>query len=117
MEMMDFKNPNFDDIEEEYREKIKMFMRCPLMNNIKEANIYQEYEFIENEEQEDKHGVIDLMLEYDNNIDIIDYKLKHLDDEAYFKQLSGYRDYIYKMTNKPVNLYLYSLIDGIYKKI
>ena len=116
MESLDLKNPDYTGIEEEYVPKIKKFMQSDLMKNIHEANIFQEYEFITKNEEE-KHGFIDLMLEYHNHIDIIDYKLKNIMDEAYFLQLSGYRDYIKSITNKPVDIYLYSLIDGIYRKL
>jgi ATP-dependent exoDNAse (exonuclease V) beta subunit len=56
------------------------------------------------------HGIIDLMLEYDDHIDIIDYKLKHTVDENYVKQLHGYKEYISRICNKCVNTYLYSII-------
>ena len=51
------------------------------------------------------------MLEYHNHIDIIDYKLKHTEDDAYLKQLKGYQEYIVNLTNKKTNIYLYSIID------
>ena len=117
LETMDFHEPNYDGIEEEYVIKIKELMNSDLMKNIKEAKVYQEYEFIDNTLDEEKNGVIDLMLEYPDYIDIIDYKLKNIDDEAYIKQLSGYRDYISKISSKKVNLYLYSIIDSKYKEI
>lgn len=50
------------------------------------------------------------MLEYDNHIDIIDYKLNNVLDDSYIKQLNGYKNYIASMTNKTINLYLYSII-------
>ena len=117
METMDFKNPNFDGIEEEYIILIKNFLNSDLMKNKEKAKIYQEYEFIINDNDEEEHGIIDLMMEYDNYIDIIDYKLKNILDEAYKVQLSGYRDYIEKLTNKKVNLYLYSIMDNKYQEI
>ena len=51
------------------------------------------------------------MLEYDNYIDIIDYKLKDTTDDNYIKQLIGYKKYISGITTKKVNIYLYSLMD------
>ena len=51
------------------------------------------------------------MLEYQDHIDIIDYKLKHIDDTAYINQLNEYKNYIHNLTNKPVNTYLYSILD------
>ena len=57
------------------------------------------------------------MLEYDEYIDIIDYKLRNIDDDNYLKQLQGYQEYIMKKTNKEVNLYLYSILTKEMKKI
>ena len=80
-------------------------------------NIYKEYEFMYTLDNTKYHGIIDLMLEYDNYINIIDYKLKKIDDDLYIKQLNGYRDYIMKISNKKVNIYLYSIMDNILKKL
>ena len=63
------------------------------------------------------NGSIDLMLEYDDKIDIIDYKLKNIEDEAYSKQLNGYKEYIERKTGKKVNIYLYSIFDKKYKEL
>ena len=49
------------------------------------------------------------MLEYQDNIKIIDYKLKNINDDAYIKQLNGYKDYIEKLFNKKTSIYLYSI--------
>ncbi len=117
LETLDLHNPDLSDIDNEYKEKINDFLNCDLLKNIKEAKVYQEYEFIDETDTEEKYGVIDLMLEYDNHIDIIDYKLKNILDEAYAKQLNGYRDYIKKITGKDVNIYLYSIIDSKYNKL
>ena len=48
-----------------------------LFNNLDNTNIYKEYEFIYESNNIKKHGIIDLMIEHDNYIDIIDYKLKN----------------------------------------
>ena len=86
-------------------------MRTFKVNNIDKANIYKEYEFIYKKDDEVLHGIIDLMLEYNDHIDIIDYKLKHVSDDAYLKQLKGYQEYIYNLTKKKTNIYLYSIMD------
>lgn len=80
-------------------------------------NCYKEYEFIYNDDNERKHGVIDLMLEYDNHIDVIDYKMKNINDENYLKQLDGYKTYIENISKKEVNTYLYSIMDGKLEKV
>ena len=74
-------------------------------------NVYHEYEFMYEEDNMVYNGVIDLMLEYDNYISIIDYKLKNISDKEYIKQLNGYKKYINKITNKDVIIYLYSIMD------
>ena len=117
LETMDLKNPKIDDIEDIYKEKILNFLNSDLVKNKDNAHIYQEYEFIYEEESTIKHGIIDLLMEYSDYFDIIDYKLKNIGDDAYIKQLNGYKDYISKISNKKVNIYLYSVMDGIYKKL
>ena len=117
LETLDLQKPDLSDIEENYKEKIESFLNSDLLKNKGEAKVYQEYEFIEENLDEEKHGVIDLMLEYPNYIDIIDYKLKNIDDEAYIKQLNGYKNYIENLTNKKVNVYLYSIMDSVYKEV
>lgn len=85
--------------------------------NIDNADIYKEYEFIYEEDNTTYHGIIDLMLVYKDNIKIIDYKLKNISDEAYLKQLNGYKDYIEKRFNKPTNIYLYSVTNNTLEKV
>ena len=117
LETLDLKNPDYSNIENNYVVKIKLFLDSPLLKNIDKANIYQEYEFIEEVDHTLKHGVIDLMIEYSDHIDIIDYKLKNINDDAYVLQLTGYKNYISKIKNVPVNTYLYSIMDNVYKQI
>lgn len=110
LETIDFKKPNFNLIKKEYVPFIKSFLDSDLMKNLN-CKIYKEYEFKYTKDFVNYHGFIDLLMEYDDYINIIDYKLKHVDDLAYLKQLTGYKDYIENKTNKKVYLYLYSIID------
>jgi len=95
-----------------YQEKIDKLVDSELFKNIENAKIYKEYEFVYIKDSIKYHGIIDLMLEYDDHIDIIDYKLKHVDDEKYIDQLKGYKEFVSNNTDKIVNLYLYSIIDS-----
>ena len=118
LEYLDFKNIDYSNIEDDFiTNKIKKFINSDILKNVKNAKIYKEYEFIYNVENNKYHGIIDLMLEYDDYIDIIDYKLKNVNDEAYLKQLNGYKKYIEKISNKKVNIYLYSIMNEEIKKI
>ena len=49
--------------------------------------------------------------QYENDIKIIDYKLKNTTDSAYLEQLKVYKEYINNKLNKPVSTYLYSIIN------
>ena len=118
LEFLDLKNPDYSLISnKEYFYIIKKLLDNELLKNIDKAKIYQEYEFIYEEDNIKYHGVIDLMLEYDEYIDIIDYKLKNTNDENYNKQLVGYYNYIKTKTNKKINLYLYSLLEGKFYEV
>ena len=110
LEMIDFKNPNVDLIDSKYLTFIKSFLDSDLLKDLN-CEIYKEYEFKYKENNTIYHGFIDLLMEYEDYINIIDYKLKNVMDESYVKQLNGYKNYIENKTGKKVNLYLYSIID------
>ena len=111
-ELIDLKNFDESLIDDEFiKEKVKSFLSNDLLKNIQAANIYHEYEFIYTLGDTEYHGIIDLMIEYTDHIDIIDFKLKNVLDERYKEQLNGYKKYIESITNKKVNTYLYSIID------
>lgn len=110
LEMIDFKNPNYNLIDKSYVSFIKSFLDSDIMRNL-DCKIYKEYEFKYTLDNIDYHGFIDLMMEYDNYINIIDYKLKNTNDLAYIKQLDGYKNYIEIITGKKVYTYLYSILD------
>lgn len=95
-------------------EKILSFLKHFDINKCK---IYKEYEFITQIDNIEYHGIIDLILEYDDYINIIDYKLKNISDDNYRKQLSIYKKYIESILNKKVNTYLYSIMDDVLQKI
>ena len=116
-ELVNFHTQDISYIDAKYQDYLKKFFSSSLTKDIKKAKIYKEYEFVYKEDNNNYHGVIDLMLEYDNHIDIIDYKLMHIEDSAYLKQLQGYGDYIKTKTNKKIRLYLYSIIEGTYQEI
>jgi len=85
--------------------------------NLNYINCFKEYEFIYESDNEIKHGFIDLMLEYNDYINIIDYKMKNITDENYLKQLNGYKNYIESISKKEVNIYLYSILDDNLEKL
>ena len=118
LEYLDLTNPDLSIIEDSFiKDKITKLINNPFFSNINEADIYKEYEFTYEIDNTLSHGVIDLMLVYSDHIDIVDYKLKNIVDDAYLKQLEGYKRYISSLTNKPINIYLYSIIDENFRKM
>ena len=109
-EVSDFLNPG----DNKY---INNFLKHDLLKNIKDASIYKEYEFVYEKENEIYHGIIDLMLVYQDHIDIIDYKLSNIHDDKYKEQLKGYKTYIENKTGKKVKTYLYSIEKDILEEI
>lgn len=109
LENINFKNPNLNDLTDFEKRKVNSFIKTGILKGAKQ--IYKEYEFIYEEEKEEYHGIIDLLLIKENENIIVDYKLKNITDEAYLKQLNGYKKYIEKITNKKTKIYLYSILD------
>ena len=110
-EIIDFKNPDYSNLNDKEVIYINQFLSQDVLKDLDKAKIYKEYEFVFVENDDKYHGIIDLMLEYDDYIDIIDYKLMNTTSLEYLEQLNGYKDYIKKTFNKNVNLYLYSIIN------
>lgn len=101
-----------DEIE---RTRISKVLNNKLFLNISLAKIFKEYQFIDT--NNNKNGVIDLLLVYKDKAIVIDYKLKHIDDEAYKKQLQVYKEFVESKFNIPCTCYLLSLIDDEVKEV
>ena len=113
LEQLNFKNPNLEGLNNKLKEKIEAFLKTPLITENIDATFYPEYEFLDQEEH--THGIMDLVIEKEDKMIIVDYKLKNIDDDAYDKQLNGYRNFLEKKLNKKVECYLYSILDEKYR--
>lgn len=118
-EVYDFKNDNLKDlqIEAKYKEKVTNFLKHDEVKNIKYAKCYKEYEVRFIKDNAIFHGFIDLLVEYDDHYDIIDYKLSNIDSKEYVTQLTGYKNYIESEYKKPTYIYLYSINKDVFKKL
>ncbi len=118
-ETIDLKQPNLSNLplREEEKERIYTFLNQDALSDIMDAEIYKEYEFIYQEGEIQSHGIIDLLLVYSDKVKIIDYKLKNIDNPLYQEQLQGYKHYIEKKLQKPVQTYLYSILNGTLKEV
>ena len=115
LEITDFYNPDYSNLSDSEIRLLKRFIDTKIYDGAKK--IYKELEFYTTNESVIEHGIIDLLLEFDDYNIIIDYKLKNVLDEAYLKQLDGYKKYVEKTTSKRTLTYLYSIIDGSLTKI
>ena len=113
LEYLDFNNNDIDkyELDETLKNKIKKFLEQDFIspNN----KYYKEFEFYDNESK----GIIDLLIETENEFIVVDYKLKSIEPSYYEEQVRLYMNYIKKITNKQVKGYLYSIIDNIKKEI
>ena len=115
----DFKNDNLETLKitEDEKMQIRNFLKHEEVKNIKHAKTYKEHEILFEKDGANYHGFIDLLVEYEDHFDIIDYKLSNTDSKEYKVQLSGYKLYIEEVYQKPVNIYLYSIKKDSFKKL
>ena len=118
LEIVDFKTKDTKFIKsKKEREIIDRVINLKLFKDIEDALVYHEYEF--EDELNNTVGVIDLLLIYKDHIDIVDFKLKDLDEEEYVTQLEIYEDFVRDNLNSelPINKYLLAILDGEVKKL
>ncbi|MGM9972032.1 MAG: UvrD-helicase domain-containing protein [Anaeroplasmataceae bacterium] len=117
MEGMDFTSPSTQNIDSKYKDMIEKCLNIPFMKTLSNAKTYHEHEFIMTLEGNKYHGIIDLLAEYDDHIDIIDYKLCDLNHSEYDRQLNIYKKYVNSISNKRVNMYLLALSTGEVREV
>lgn len=116
MEEVDFKTKDTSFIKNNFeKSRIDRVLNNAIFKNCIDANIYKEYQFID--EANNRNGIIDLLLVYKEKAVVVDYKLKHINDEAYVQQLNIYRNFVESYFKLPCECYLLSLIDDETKEI
>ncbi len=112
LEQTDFLNIEDDN---PYKDAIKYLVSNLKIN--KDTKIYKEHEFIYEIDNIEYNGIIDLVLENNDNVIIVDYKLKNIADEKYIEQLKIYYEYLKNIFNKEIKVYLFSIINKELKEI
>lgn len=108
-ELIDLRNKDtsfITDLKEKAQIENVLKLSCFTKTN-KALNIYQEFPYFNEKTQQFK--IIDLLVEYEEHFDLIDYKSSDLDNPAYRKQLAEYYNYVRKHSQKPINVYLVSI--------
>lgn len=119
LEALDFTNPNIDSLpaSDFIKLKLKDVLANDIFKSMSKAKSYHEYEFYYSNDNKEYHGIIDLLMVYDDHIDIIDYKLSNIDSPEYIRQLSIYKEYIKSKYDKEINVYLLSILKASITKL
>lgn len=108
---LDLRSPDLGFVESAAdRQRVEDFLSQEIFADLSDADIFQEYEFYDPSRR--SAGSIDLLLLWSDRAVIVDYKLKNTDDPAYRHQLLAYGLFVEENFGRPVELYLYSLVDG-----
>ncbi len=109
LEGIDITNNDYSSMSNKYIDIVKPLL--DLLNKDKIVNYYQEYEFIYQKGSTINHGVMDLVVEYEDYYLILDYKLSKVTDNAYVNQLNGYKEFLMTKTSKDIKIALYSILN------
>ena len=116
LEHLDFESDNLSYIKNrQMRKYVYNVKNSPLFKGVKNKDVRHEYHFYDN--SSGIEGYIDALIIKDNEVDIIDFKLKNIDEIEYVRQLNIYKDYIKKVTDKPIKMYLLAAITGEIKEV
>ena len=117
LELVSFKEKNASFItNDSERKKIEALFNHDIFDNLDGYKEFHEYRYIDYDN--DLEGSIDLLLvKAGEKAIIVDYKTKHLDDEAYDKQLGLYKQYVEKVFGLKAETYLLSISDNILKVV
>ena len=115
LELSDFKSKDTSFIKDSKdRMKIDKVLNLDIFKDLKDAYIFKEYEYLE----DDQKGIIDLLIIKGNEALIIDYKTKNIDENKYKDQLDTYKRNVERIFNiHNIKTYLISINDGDIKEV
>ena len=116
LEHMDLNTRNLDYINNrQMRRYVYNVMNSSLFSDITNEQVRHEFRFFDSEENIE--GYIDALIIKENEIDIVDFKLKNIDEEEYDRQLRIYKKCLLKKTNLPIKMYLLAAITGEIREV
>lgn len=108
LEHLDFTSSDvLHGLQEPLLSSVKALIETSPFKKRANSKFYHEYPFID---ELGTKGVIDLIIETEDELFIIDFKLRNIDDPSYNAQVNGYVAYLSTLTTKPVSGFLYSLL-------
>ena len=103
---------------------IKDYRYRKIANNIINSELFKgvnneqvRHEFAYYDKENNVNGVIDCLIIKNNEIDIVDFKLKNIAEEDYDKQLRTYKAYISSISDKPIKMYLLAALTGEVREV
>lgn len=103
---------------------IKDYKFRRIANNVINSSLFKgvsneqvRHEFSYYDKENNVNGVIDCLIIKDNEIDIIDFKLKNIAEEDYDKQLKTYKAYISSISDKPIKMHLLAALTGEVREV
>ena len=116
LENMDLESKNLDYVKNRQMKKyVYNVMNSSLFKGIKNNQVRHEFRFYD--EEENIQGYIDALIVKENEIDIVDFKLKNIDEVEYDRQLRIYKSYLSKKTTLPIKMYLLAAITGEIREV
>ena len=116
LEKMDLTTKSTDYVKNRQMKKyVYNVMNSSIFNGVSNEQVRHEYRFYD--EENNIQGYIDALIVKDNEIDIVDFKLKNIDESEYDRQLRIYKSYISKLTSLPVRMFLLAAITGISREV
>lgn len=116
LELLDYKTKDLSYIKDVTIKKyVENVVTSFVFEDIENATILNEYKF--NDAASGVNGIIDCLIIREDEIDIVDFKLKNISDVHYDEQLHIYEDYVKKISTLPIKLYLVSAITGEVREV
>ena len=115
LEGLDFTHKENNQVEPRFKKIVNNVLSCPLFAGVTNEMVKPEFKYYD--ETNNVTGIIDCLVDKPDEILIIDYKLKNIDDSEYENQLKTYYSYISKVSNKPIKMYLLAALTGELKEV
>lgn len=116
LELLDYKTKDLSYIKDrKIKQYVENVVSSFVFENIDNCKILHEYRFFD--EVSGVNGIIDCLIIREDEIDIIDFKLKNITDSHYDEQLNIYADYVKKISKLHIKKYLISAITGEVREI
>ena len=116
LENFNLENKSLDYVKNRQMKKyVYNVMHSSLFDGVKNNEVLHEYRFFD--EESGIEGYIDALIVKENEIDIVDFKLKNIDEKEYDRQLRIYKSFLARQTKLPIKMYLLAAMTGEIREV